>query len=196
MPTGYTASIADGMTFEQYALGCARAFGALVTMRDEPSDAPIPESFEPDSYYQKSLEASQLELDRAMSMTADEIVVEAEKSYLAAHENWTKRRADRAALRAKYEAVLARVRAYVAPTPDHVGHKEFMEKQLVDSIAWDCSDYYDDEPQRVAPAAWIADRLEDLRLDVARREKSAREEVERTHKRNEWINALRGSVAA
>jgi hypothetical protein len=49
MPTGYTAPIADGMTFEQFALGCARAFGALVTMRDEPSDAPIPERLEPDT---------------------------------------------------------------------------------------------------------------------------------------------------
>jgi hypothetical protein len=196
MPTGYTAPIADGMTFEQYALGCARAFGALVNMRDEPSDAPIPERLEPDTYYQKSLEASQLELDRVMSLTAAEIVVEAEKSYVSAYESWAKRRSDRAALREKYQAILDRVRAYVAPTPDHVGYKEFMEKQLVDSIAWDCSDSHDDEPQRVAPAKWIADRLEELRREVARREQSAREEVERTHKRNEWIKALRDSLSA
>lgn len=195
MPTGYTAKIADGMTFEQYALGCARAFGALVTMRDEPASTPIPERLEPDTYYQKALEASQMELDRVMSLTAAEIVIEAEKCYLSAHESWAKRRTDRAALREKYEAILRRVRAYVAPTPDHVGYKEFMEKQLVDSIAWDCSDSHDDEPQRVAPAKWIADRLEDLRDEVARRETSAREEVERTHKRNEWIKALRDSLA-
>jgi hypothetical protein len=131
MPTGYTAPIADGMTFEQYALGCARAFGALVTMRDEPSNAPIPDRFEPDTYYQKSLEASQLELDRVMSLTAAEIVSEAEKSYLSAHEGWRERCKRRADLREKYEAILGRVRAYVAPTTDHVGYKEFMEKQLV-----------------------------------------------------------------
>jgi hypothetical protein len=92
MPTGYTAPIADGMTFEQYALGCARAFGALVTMRDEPSDAPIPEKLEPDTYYQRSLEASQLELDRVMSLTAAEIVAETDKSYLADYECWQERR--------------------------------------------------------------------------------------------------------
>jgi hypothetical protein len=196
MPTGYTAPIADGMTFEQYALGCARAFGALVTMRDEPSNAPIPERLEPDTYYQRSLEASQLELDRVMSLTASEIVVEAEKSYVTAYASWQERCKRRADLREKYEAILRRVRAYVAPTLDHVGYKDFMEKQLVDSIAWDCNDSHDDEPQRVAPAKWIADRLEDLRHEVARREQSAREEVERTHKRNQWIKALRDSLTA
>ena len=45
MPTGYTAGILEGETFEQYALQCAKAFGALVMMRDEPSDAPIPDQF-------------------------------------------------------------------------------------------------------------------------------------------------------
>jgi hypothetical protein len=194
MPTGYTAPIADGMTFEQYALGCARAFGALVTMRDEPSDAPIPEKLEPDTYYQRSLEASQLELDRVMSLTAAEIVAETDKSYLADYECWQERRKRRAHLREKYEAILGRVRAYVAPTPDHVEFKQFMEKQLVDSINFDCSDSCDDETQRVAPAKWIADRLEELRREVARREQSAREEVERTYKRNEWIQALRDSL--
>jgi hypothetical protein len=84
--------------------------------------------------------------------------------------------------------------AYVAPTPDHVEFKQFMEKQLVDSINFDCSDSCDDETQRVAPAKWIADRLEELRREVARREQSAREEVERTYKRNEWIQALRDSL--
>ena len=51
MPTGYTAKIADGQTFEEFILSCARAFGALVEMRDEPADAPIPEEFKPSAYH-------------------------------------------------------------------------------------------------------------------------------------------------
>ena len=37
MPTGYTDKIKDGITFKEYAMGCARAFGALITMRDNPA---------------------------------------------------------------------------------------------------------------------------------------------------------------
>ena len=42
MPTGYTAIIEDdpNCTFEQYLMRCARAFGATVTMRDDPLDKP------------------------------------------------------------------------------------------------------------------------------------------------------------
>ena len=35
--------VENGQTFEEFILSCARAFGALVEMRDEPADAP-PES--------------------------------------------------------------------------------------------------------------------------------------------------------
>lgn len=40
MPTGYTDAIKDGISFNQFILSCARAFGALITMRDEPSSVP------------------------------------------------------------------------------------------------------------------------------------------------------------
>jgi hypothetical protein len=32
MPTGYTSAIADGIEFKDFALRCARAFGALVEL--------------------------------------------------------------------------------------------------------------------------------------------------------------------
>jgi hypothetical protein len=36
MPTGYTAAIKDGISFEKFVWDCARGMGALVMMRDEP----------------------------------------------------------------------------------------------------------------------------------------------------------------
>lgn len=48
MPTGYTADIKDGISFETYAMNCARAFGACVSLRDKPSGGKvIPDAFEP-----------------------------------------------------------------------------------------------------------------------------------------------------
>lgn len=54
MPTAYTANISKGITFKEYALLCARNFGATITMRDEPLDAEIPE-FQPSDYYVKRI---------------------------------------------------------------------------------------------------------------------------------------------
>ena len=81
MPTGYTAAIADGVTFEQFALNCARAFGALIDMRDEPSDAPIPERFEPSNYHEKKIAEINDELVRLKEMSQDE-------AKMVAHQEW------------------------------------------------------------------------------------------------------------
>lgn len=58
MPTGYTYPVAEEKvdTLAEFALQCARAFGACVTMRDEPSNKPIPEEFKPSLHYQKKLD--------------------------------------------------------------------------------------------------------------------------------------------
>lgn len=85
MPTGYTAAVCDGKIteFPAFALQCARAFGALITMRDDAMNAPIPEEIKPDtSYYDKNIsEAEHFNNDikdsyrdtyRAMLLAAEE----------------------------------------------------------------------------------------------------------------------------
>jgi hypothetical protein len=195
MPTGYTAPIADGITFEQYAWSCARAFGALVTMRDEPSDAPIPERLEPSDYNQKALERTHAELNRLLGLSADQIADEAQKDFQEKRDAHGRRMQRAADLRVKYEAMLAIVRAWESPTPDHDQYKAFMASQIVESMQWDCNTAHDDMPDYQAPAAWIAGRLAELRKDLAYHESAHREEVERTSKRNQWIKALRDSLA-
>jgi len=55
MLTGHTACIKAGVSFEEFAIGCACAFSAYINMRDDPSDAAVSEEFEPDKYYKDSL---------------------------------------------------------------------------------------------------------------------------------------------
>jgi hypothetical protein len=195
MPTGYTAPIADGITFEQYALSCARAFGALVMMRDEPASAEIPERFERSDYHQKAMERTHTELDRLLGLSADKIAEEAQKDFQERVDSHNKRMQRAADLRVKYESMLDRVRAWESPSPDHDNYKAFMASQIVESIQWDCNTSHDEMPERQAPAEWIADRLAQLRKDLAYHENGHREEVERTHQRNQWIKALRDSLA-
>lgn len=65
MPTGYTADVADGKItdFVEYALQCARAFGACIMLRDEPISSEIPE-FQPSDYNANALAEAEKTLSR------------------------------------------------------------------------------------------------------------------------------------
>jgi hypothetical protein len=73
MPTGYTAKLVEsGQTFEEFVLTCARAFGALIELRDEPLDAPIPETLEPHSYYAEAVVEAKKRLTNLLDMPEEE----------------------------------------------------------------------------------------------------------------------------
>ena len=71
MPTGYTAGVQDGTVtdFSEFALQCARNFGALVTMRDDPWSTPIPERFEASEYARTAVVEAQQKLDEFHKLT-------------------------------------------------------------------------------------------------------------------------------
>jgi len=71
MPTGYTAAVQDGTikTLSEYAMSCARAFGATITMRDEPSDAVIPDEFTPSPYHKDAIVRAKEDIDAWSEMT-------------------------------------------------------------------------------------------------------------------------------
>lgn len=194
MPTGYTADIAKGISFQQYALGCARAFGALILMRDEPSDAPIPERFEPSDYHVKALAAAKAELARYEAMTLAEAALAADSAYESEVASCKARRAEYTELRNKYNAMLAQVVQWEPPTPDHVKYKEFMIEQLRSSIDGDCNESYITEPTKASAIVWQASQEAIARCNVAYHEKEMAKEVERTENRNAWIKALRDSL--
>ena len=61
MPTGYTDLINNGCTFNEFVMGCARAFGATIDMRDEPLGAEIPEKFELSDYHSAKIDEAKRE---------------------------------------------------------------------------------------------------------------------------------------
>lgn len=88
MPTGYTQDLADGkdVTFEQFAMKCARAFGALIEMRDEPMDAEIPKKFTTPPYYSERLERARARVTEVNSWTQQQAAAEADKAHAEAVE--------------------------------------------------------------------------------------------------------------
>lgn len=197
MPSGYTAGVADGEVteFREYALRCARNFGALVMMRDEPFDAEIPEKLEPSTYHAENLEKCRQELMDLECATEEEIqaMVDADYEKLCAicSEALERKRTERQ----RYESMLEKARAYVPPTEDHKEYAEFLVKQLEESIKWDCdTTYYEDETKRFDRATWKERKMQKLRENISHHTKGQREENERTEKRNRWVADLRKSL--
>ena len=191
MPTGYTADIAQGIGFDQFVWNCARAFGALIMLRDEPAGAAIPERFEPSTSYQKWIGEARAEVARLEALTGDEIGIAAAGAYEVALASWRKREAGADALRAKYEAMLAKVLEW-KPNPMHESLQQFMADQIRESIRFDCSG--STQPVQQEAAAWLAGQLEHHRRMLGRYEQMHLEEVARTEERNQWLKVLRESV--
>ncbi len=193
MPTGYTADIAKGISFQQYALSCARAFGALVMMRDEPSDAPIPEAFTPSDYYVKALTDARAKLAELQALDGEALLAAhsaAAKADEARDAEYAREKAD---LRAKYEAMLEQARAYKAPSPDHEEFARFMVKQIEESIDFDCT-IYPRDPINPSATGWLAEQIQQAAKSVRYYAEEHDKELARTASRNQWIAQLRKSL--
>lgn len=195
MPTGYTAPIKDGIDFKTYAMGCARAFGACIMMRDEPSDAPIPDRFEPSDYHLKKIEDAKAFLARAEAMTKDEAETSAQDEYQKAVEDRDRSIWQDHQLRQKYEAMLAEVEAWEPPTAEHVNFKKFMGDQIRESISFDCG-WHQPVPALKSPMEFKAAAIETAKRDLAYHTKEHAAEVERAEGRTAWVKALRDSFPA
>lgn len=195
MPTGYTHAIEKGIDFKTFALSCARGMGALIMMRDESADAPIPERFEPSDYHTKKLEEARSTLAKLESMTKEEAEQAAELDFSTKVQDRDNAIWKAHELRRKYEAMLAKVKAWVPPSPDHEGLRRFMAEQIIQSIDFDCSTSYWDKPvQRLSPMEWLASSQVAAMKDIAYHEREHASEVERTVARNAWVKALRESL--
>lgn len=194
MPTGYTAAIADGITFKQFALRCARAMGPLITMREGPEDAPIPEALVPSDHHREWLGRSRASLDALLAVSESAKEGLAAFDYETAMDSFRARSQQVADLKGKYEEILRQVRAYQVPA-GLVPFKKFMEEQILDSMDQDCCTIYNVEPVKRDSAAWFDDRVAKARADVAYHEKEWLAEVERTNSRNVWIKSLHESLA-
>lgn len=195
MPTGYTHAIEKGITFEEFAWSCARAFGALIMLRDEPSDCPIPETFAPSDYHTKKLQESQGRLDWLNGLSESDLAKAAEDAHRAALTSHREYASQNAELRKKYEAMLENVLAWTPPTEEHRGLKDFMTQQIRDSLKFDCS-YIGPDPLRMPAHEWRKGEIEKALREVAYHTKEHGEEVSRTIQRNQWIASLRGSLGS
>lgn len=196
MPTGYTAGVADGTITDlpTFAMQLARGMGALIIMRDDPDDAPIPERFEPYPWNAEKLAAAKAERDRlyAMSDADAQAAANAEHAQFLADRDAACEKHNAEALR--YKSMIDKVKAWHG-APE--GIKEFALEQLERGMDFDCGQpfkYYRDEPPTDGQE-WKRRRLEKVGEDILYHAKEDAKERERTEGRNAWIAQLRRSLA-
>ena len=196
MPTGYTFKLMEkGQSFEDFVMGCARAMGACVTMRDDPDDKPIPEKFEPSSFYAESLEKELRALAylEALDDEGRDRWGRARKAteIQSVRESILRERAQNARL---YE-ICAKVQAWTPPTPDHEGLKKFMLDQLdLSAIDVSYSELRAQDAVAKSPQEYFDEALKDHRRSSASYEREVEAERQRASNRTDWISKLRQSI--
>jgi hypothetical protein len=197
MPTGYTAAVQDGKvtTLKAFALQCARAFGALVTMRDDDFDAPIPEELKVSDYYVKSVQSDEIKLGELLAMGDAEAGAKAAEAYEARLNYSREYVAEKVARRKRYESMLGKVEVWTPPSPDHAGMKTFMLSQLRESIEFDCGgDYTPTVEPLLSGADWRKQQIARVTESLERSRKSLAGEEARVRSHNKWLRQLRESL--
>lgn len=198
MPTGYTAAIEKGITFKQFALDCARAFGALIAMRDEPADAVIPDEFQPSDYNQRCLDNAMKLMSELKRMSLKQCAEQAKTDFESQTKHHLEGISKGQKLLKKYEAMLEEVNDWEPPSKDHEELKKFMAEQIQSSINFDCDvSYHDDklkELRLLDAKEWKKQAVEKAMKDIAYHSKAQLKENQRVAECNKWLRQLRESL--
>lgn len=194
MPTGYTHEVCEGKVteFSTFAMICARAFGALIMMRDDPMDTPIPNEMKPDTqYYDNNIANNTERLNEIQAMTLEDCETAALEAHRQASDYRKKYLADKDAEASRLNSMLAKVRAWGPPTSDHVGIKDFMIEQLTISLP---GDYAPSIPPLLDGATWRQQEIDRLSDTIVYHQKERSKEIDRSSARTKWVNDLRASL--
>lgn len=195
--TGYTSILLDNdYGVKEWALVCARAFGALIMMRDEPMEAPIPQRQEPSDYHVKELTRLNTELGEWEVMTQDERLAWATTKATANHQSNVDYLAKSKVQNERLQEKLKQVNAW-NPPKDYSELKRFMVEQItmcIDDLSWAENRVKESEDTESNAYRICAERIDSLNKDIKYHEEQNRKEIERVEGRNEWIDGLRKAL--
>ncbi|HZJ02733.1 MAG TPA: hypothetical protein VFE20_03470 [Thermoleophilia bacterium] len=195
MPTGYTAGVQEGEVteFRDFALQCARAFGALVALRDEPLSSDIPDAFKPSPYYENRVKELEVKRTRIEDATDEEIAEKVERLNEERQSDYRRRNEKAALQRSRYAAMLEKVEAWEPPTADHHSLKDFMREQLKESIKFDTRISLV-APETIDPRSYRIGRLDEIAKELERARTRMYEECDRAEGRTRWVQQLKASL--
>jgi hypothetical protein len=197
MPTGYTHNVVDGKIteFSEFALRCARAFGALITMRDDSMDAKISDEFKPEPYYQEKLTEAKETILKLQTMLPEDIEKLCQKECeeeAALNEKYNK---NKLLENERLEAMEKQVLAWVPPSANHVELKSFMLDQInISKNPQHLIEKSYKEVEKTNIKDWHNEKLERAQKDIEYYTAEWKKEVERANSRTLWVKQLRESL--
>lgn len=201
MPTGYTDSIKDGISFENFVLKCARNFGACIALRGVGGDV-LPTidniQFDRDDYHETKLKNAESNLLHFENCSEEEWADAFAERVATDTKDAEDRIAEKKQLLKKYKEMLAKVEDWIPPTHDHVALKEFMKQQIVSSIDYDCNLKYCEERLKDVKNLTLQDFKDETiaseKWNIEYHSKYVREDADRNAKNVEWLQKLLDSL--
>lgn len=192
MATGYTYILEEKpeTTFAQFALRCARAFGACIDMRDHAMDVPPPNEVVPETYYLDGLREAEEEARNLEMMTVEVASSLNDEAYVAALEAWENCQAKYTRENETYRRMIDQVQAWKPPTPNHENMKKFMLEQLTGSL----HTYFWEKPKKQTAAEYLHDRRTRAAEDVVYHAEHWKKAQASAREATEWLQALYASL--
>lgn len=203
MPTGYTAGIIDGTTkdFKAYAKDCMRNFGACIHMRD----SKFSDEWKPDTvsdYHPKEIVRLEKEQRELAAMTDADLLALRKKQLnrdIRYHKKGIQKQAETESILNKF---LVQSKAFEAPTAEHTGIRDFMIKQIEDTIDFDCRSTYhadnvlkaQDELKSLDVVKIRSDKQEAIQKDLAYHKEHLEQDKKRVAGRNKWVTDFLASL--
>lgn len=196
MPTGLTATLIGEKerSFKDFALLCARHFGPLFFMRDDPLNKDIPDEVPTADadYYENKLLESLKRLENFKLLTEDDYMVKAKEQFDEDIKMYEESIEKNELIRYRYSSMLKQVMDWVPPSDDHAQIKEFMIEQIKSST--DADIHVPSTPKILTGAQWSKKELRAITEDIKYYENKYIEEQQRQLKANEWIRQLKNSL--
>lgn len=185
----------EGQSFEEFAMRCARNFGALSCMRDQPLDDPIPDRFPPSEWHAQRVHEAKAKLEKLSAMSEQEKVSLGESLKADQVRGCEERLARDVEQNKRLEEMRVNVLAWIPPTEAHGGLKKFMLEQL--DLSKEDVAFSEGQRQSAAQKAAIvffAEAVQEANHAIEWNLKEHAKEVLRNLERNSWIDRLRESL--
>lgn len=196
MPTGYTEKLMrEGQTFQEFVLTCARAFGALIDMRDNPSDAPIPDKIEPSKYYTDKIKEASDKFEILYRMKDAEKEAYGQQQKDAILKTLNNNLVINEMENERLQGMRLLVQSWIPPTQKHIQLKEFMLRQI--DISINKTDYYYkliEEYEKLTPASFYIKNLSECKRSIDSYKKENKKEIKMAQSKTKWIQKLKKSI--
>ena len=191
MPTGYTIDIYNGkdVSFKDFALNCARAFGACVMQRDDPADEK-PKIMPEESYHADKLK--EIGKFKKPTKTKFNNYIKEQTAY------WQESIDKKKKLQIAYDIKIKEAQNWTPPTPEHEGLKKFMIEQLTESMKFDCDgDFYESELislKALTYEKYVLKEKSEYERSIVFHTEYLKKDLNTIRQRNKWIQDLYNSL--